>query len=394
MYLVPAELKEAIPRLRDLLNSKDDFIATSAAKALGVLGPHAQDAAPILLKKLDHPSQDMTFEAGQALVRVDPKGSIVSSTHIPTLVDALGHRSGTMRVWSAEALLKIGPAAAPNLITALRKHDNHYVRDAAAWVLGDIGLSNDDVVQVLTEALDDENSGVRESAARSVGRIGPNAQAAIPSLIRTLKDEDLFVSLWAIKALGAMGSEAKDAVPELIEILKSSKPGVTGRIPLHATIRTSGKLRERIAAPALEATSALGRIGSPAIPNLIQLLKYEKRIEVWKLALDALDYIGPEATKAGVQLLIEALRHGDNEIRRHAIHFLSTSGKHAHAAVPALIDALRDRDKSVRYGAAFALGKIGLASKEVLTALTAVLEDEHEDVRQVAAIALTLLSGK
>jgi len=97
------------------------------------------------------------------------------------------------------------------------------------------------------------------------------------------------------------------------------------------------------------ATVALGAIGEPAVPGLIDSLNLEKERPRWK-AETALKMIGAKA-------------------------------------VPALIEALRDKRGRVRQSAAFLLGE--LADPRAIEPLAAAMGDKDEDTRWKAATSLT-----
>lgn len=86
---------------------------------------------------------------------------------------------------AADALGRIGPAAVPGLIEALRSSDPT-VRRKAADVLGRLGSDAKDATPDLVRLLDDPDESVRKAAARTLGRIGPPAEEAVPALMRTL----------------------------------------------------------------------------------------------------------------------------------------------------------------------------------------------------------------
>ena len=87
---------------------------------------------------------------------------------------------------AADALGRIGAAAVPHLIQALRSRDP-LVRKQAAEVLARMGSDAREAVPDLIRLLDDEDESIRKAAARTLGRIGPDAAEAIPALMRNLQ---------------------------------------------------------------------------------------------------------------------------------------------------------------------------------------------------------------
>jgi HEAT repeat protein len=98
---------------------------------------------------------------------------------------------------------------------------------------------------------------------------------------------------------------------------------------------------------------ALGAVGTPAVPPLIQALGDRDR-DVCVAACRALGAIGDGQA---VPPLIQALGDGDSDVRAAACEALGEIGDGQ--AVPPLIQALRDRDRDVRVAACEALGAIG-----------------------------------
>src|SRR5262245_13179691 len=86
---------------------------------------------------------------------------------------------------ATDALGRIGAAAVPALVDALRSGDPA-MREKALEVLGRIGPDAEAAVPDLVQLLDDPDPAVRKSATRTLGRIGPAAEGAVPALMRSL----------------------------------------------------------------------------------------------------------------------------------------------------------------------------------------------------------------
>jgi hypothetical protein len=113
---------------------------------------------------------------------------------VAALIDALkGY------YWNAaSALVKIGVAAVPALIDALKDQDAE-VRTKAAYALGEIGLGHRcgaAGVPALINALKDQDAEVRGCAAEALGTIGEESKAAVPALIDALKDREKGWANW------------------------------------------------------------------------------------------------------------------------------------------------------------------------------------------------------
>jgi HEAT repeat protein len=130
---------------------------------------------------------------------------------------------------------------------------------------------------------------------------------------------------------------------------------------------------------------ALGAVGTPAVPPLIQALG-DGNSDVRKAACRALGAIGD---RQAVPPLIQALRHGNSDVRAAACEALGAIGDRR--AVPPLIQALRDRDSDVREAACEALVKIGAPA---VPHLIQALGDGDWHVREAACRALGAIGDR
>lgn len=95
------------------------------------------------------------------------------------------------------------------------------------------------------------------------------------------------------------------------------------------------------------AADALARIGTQAVPALIEAL-HDNKPRVRELAALALARMGPEA-ESSVPELIVALQDSDLEVQRSAARALGQIGPEANQAIPALLQTIRhEADLGVR----------------------------------------------
>ena len=167
------------------------------------------------------------------------------------------------------------------------------------------------------------------------------------------------------------------------------------------------------------------RIGPPAIPLLVELLR-DQRDHVRRSALNelidltpdieriqpalrralkdedvvvagdaarALGALGPRASPS-VRALVQTLSHEDPYVRIYAAEALSSIGPKASLATRNLASALGDPIPGVRWAAAEALGSIGPAAHSAVPQLIKALKDEYLYVRIFAAGALGRLGLK
>ena len=166
-------------------------------------------------------------------------------------------------------------------------------------------------------------------------------------------------------------------------------------------------LNDENEATRLNAAYALGGIGKPAIPTLIEALRQESKVS-WNRNLDRGDFTNPSQLDSiyglaamgepAVPTLTEVLGDTDWWTRAGAAAALGCMGEPAHGAVPALIEALKDDSEWVRRNAADTLGNIGPLSRSAVPALIEALGDNSpvsrwslsdSPLRENAMIALT-----
>jgi hypothetical protein len=117
-----------------------------------------------------------------------PTSTVAQASFGEPLVEAVPikpYAQWTEQEAAADALGRIGPAAVPALIEALRSPEAP-VRRKAAEVLGRMGPDAKQATPELIRLLDDSDEEVRKAATRTLGRIGPPASDAVPALMRSL----------------------------------------------------------------------------------------------------------------------------------------------------------------------------------------------------------------
>lgn len=199
----------------------------NALLILEVMGPDAKDAVPALLEivKLD---TGQTFATG-VLWKIDPKASIPyqirdlkrgnelekkyhafqlgvtgpdAKDAIPILTEMAraGGSVGRISAWAAEMVRGDYKAAAPLLLAGLKDSDN-YVSNFSTQTLERFGPQAKAAVPVLIEALADKTPRVRATAAATLGRIGPEAGSAVPAVQKAARDDNPEVAAAATTAL-------------------------------------------------------------------------------------------------------------------------------------------------------------------------------------------------
>ena len=128
------------------------------------------------------------------------------------------------------------------------------------------------------------------------------------------------------------------------------------------------------------------RIGPPAIPLLLELLRHEQ-VSFRRFAADALIDLAPD-TESIQPALRRSLRDEDAEVAGDAARALGALGKRATPSVRALVRALSHEDPYVRIYAAESLASIGPTAAAATRDLARAVGDPIPGVRWAACEAL------
>ena len=273
----------------------------------------------------------------------------------------------SVRGAAAEAIGKLGPAAAPALpalVAASRKAGNgssYYIQDA---IRGVSRKQPEAVVPLLIEALNDSGNTLtgRVVAAITLGAIGEPARSAMPDLKKaSIEGPD-----WLRKPAG-------DALVKISPDLDVSSPeGLSKAVAMLAGEDQPSQERAR---------NALAKVGATAVSQLLELLRTAPPEPVQVRALRTLREIvfrgGCQCAEAALSMLTElAAGASSAEVQREAVgalggyHTLTSSG--AGPVVEALTKALAN--PGARGEALSSLGSLGEKSASAVPAIQEILE--------------------
>jgi HEAT repeat protein len=268
----------AVPGLVRVLGEKgDEKVLSTVAEALGLMGPHARAAVPVLVELLRNQRDLLRVTTALAIWRIAK-----CECAVPILTGALDAGDDAVRWAAARALAEIGPSAksAVRALSRGLKGGDVYDREYAATALGCIGPGAKEAVGVLTMALKDREYKVRIAAAVALWRINHD-QVSVSALVKSVKSDDDLERERALEGLAAIGPAAKAATPVLLEALQGRDGSVVAG-----------------------AARALGNIGPDAkraVPLLIRALT-DGRPFVPERAEEALKRIDPvAAANAGLK---------------------------------------------------------------------------------------------
>jgi HEAT repeat protein/flagellar basal body rod protein FlgF len=131
--------KPAVPVLAELIGSTDRLVAQAAMEALGELGPTAEEAVPQLTVALTDRNPLVRLRAATTLGQIGEG----ASPAVPALANALGDQSEQVVAACAAALGRIGPRAmeAAPALQPLMAHESASVRSAVVMTLDQLGCN-------------------------------------------------------------------------------------------------------------------------------------------------------------------------------------------------------------------------------------------------------------
>lgn len=329
--------KAAVPALITALGDEQQDVRSTAALALGFIGPDAADAADELQQATQSDNELTKVAALWALEKVQPNEERLKTTTAQSLVGLLTSKDRDVRLAAANALLDLKPGpevTAPLVAKVLENADAETTADIldAAASLGKA------VVPRMVLGLDFE--AIRLPVIRVLGRIGPDAAEAVPALLKYANDENPKIRAEVLFTLGWIGPAAKDGVDAAIAGLTDEE--------------------EEVRVSAVFALGKMGPAAVAAVDTLKGLLDGDDKLFAgdcaWALVqIDSSDEIVAKC----VPLLIERLNSDQAFVRAEMANALATLGPKGKDALPALEKLKDDKDAGVREAVADAIKAIG-----------------------------------
>jgi HEAT repeat protein len=159
------------------------------------------------------------------------------------------------------------------------------------------------------------------------------------------------------KAIATVAGEGPRAIPRL-----------------KAAFRLHNKDKGEYDALHILVAEALGRMGEPALPTLLEILHGQDDEAASWVAWNGLPLMGSRAVPALVKI-IDSPQHAGTRLQVHAFDAIREIGPKAAAAVPALRNQLKRGGADIRRQAIIALKHIGPKAKAAVPDLIAVLDD-------------------
>jgi HEAT repeat protein len=183
-----AEAKAAVGMLNQALRDPEALVQVAAARALSRITPEkTPEMARLLIAHLKDKDELVRAEAIVSLFRMGPK----AKEAVAPLTDLLkSEKHPLIRSNAVMALEEIDPEAAVEPLNRALRDPEAHVRVVAADALSRITPEKaPEMIRLLIAHLKDKDANVRADAANSLARMGPKAKEAIAPLSDLLKTE-------------------------------------------------------------------------------------------------------------------------------------------------------------------------------------------------------------
>ena len=299
--------------------------------------------------------------------------------------------------------------------------EHWYIRKLACNTLENIGekAANDDVMNKLMAALQDESSDIRASACSALRKMGEKATATgvINSLMTALEDANESVRRESCEALGeiskkvtindvrnrivaALGDKSTSVRQKACEVLGKMGGETANNEVINALVSALGDDDTIVKRKAREALNKMAeKATTNDIINRLATALGDKDVNVRRRACIALaDLAEKAATNDIINRLVTAVGDDDGNVREKACKVLEQMGEKTATddVINRLVTALEDENGNVRWRACEALRKMGEKApiNYVINGLLIALRHERYDVRQDACKALGEISEK
>ena len=391
-----AAAKDALPALLRALDDNDKQVWSFAISAIANLGPDAKEAIPALIDGLGtRRTRGRDRDRRQAMTRSAFALSRIGAAAIPPLIEALKSDDNGLRAGAAKALAGMRGEAAPaipGLIANLKSEDD--VRSETAEALGAIGAV---AVKPLIDSLQAKEPRERAGAAMSLALIGAEARESGPVILDLAKTErDPQVRVALLGALQKIGVKPGEAVPLLVAGIQDDNEPVRHAAINALVLLRAGRdlsltaltilLKDENATTRQRAARVLGRMGPAAAPAVPALIEAARISPADGSIANALAEIGSDALPA----VLATLQGAPAPDAERLLSLLRGFGK---PAIPVLLEALKHPSPQVRAAAAKALGGMGRDAKSAAEPLFALASDTEAPVRAAALRALVALGA-
>ena len=324
------------------------------------------------------------------------------------------HSNETTADYAAEALVKIGKAAASALANVAVQNADTDSRIRAFNALARIGVDANESIPALLVCTHDQDQDIRYFAVETLVRVMRTPAEILATLIQCLDDSFADVQGAAVRGLGTIGPPAKAAVPKLRDMLSTQEHRREDRfsfVPLRADVAEAlGRIGVRDAETTarcevlLADEDALVRVAAALAcwrltddcERTLGILKKELHdqshpVRVTYAAVNALGEMGRHALPLGREL-ITLLKHSQAEVRWSAVNAIR-------CALPDeypdhILPLLQDESSVVRETVIKTLGADDANNVRYIDSIIAALDDHDPCVQRTALDVLYRMRGR
>jgi len=214
LYHLGPRADDAVTNLVRLLKGDDRYMARDATRALGAIGPAARWSVPAIVAQMTEPDNDIRTAFHMSLQAIGPAGS-AAIRPLADLMEHEEAMVRQFAAWSLGRVGGAATVVAPTLVTALDDNHHAVRVWAAWALARMDRHDATKCVPILKAGLAAEDVHIRQACAEALGRIGPAAAPAVGSLIHTMRDADAAVRMWTAWSLGRIGRQAAGAMGPL-----------------------------------------------------------------------------------------------------------------------------------------------------------------------------------
>lgn len=318
---------------------------------------------------------------------------------VPPLLDVFQSGTISRARLAAEVLCRIGPTVGPEAIRTLtqsfRDRWDYGHQPVTAKMLSQLGP---DALPTVLAMLDDPDRQVCSRTASELGEWASAAEPAVAKLVALLERDRADKHDVATSARRSLRKIGKPAVPGLLRLMKSNDPVLRGW-----AMNDLGEIGPEAAAAVTALTRGLDDsmtiLRVIAADSLVKIdpAQIERALPRLREGLGERDFVGSPSRAAealsrigaaAVPLLLDVLKTGRSSARSDAAEALGNISPVPVAAIPALVKALQDPDWHVRFGTVNGVKGFGPAAVPAVPALVTIMKDGDVDIRAATARAI------
>jgi len=323
----PQERLNNAALIEDRLQDKDTMVRLAAVNASGELG--GSITADHLASLASFRSTEKQVKIRRAAVQALGK---IGTAAVPQLLSYFQDEDDTIRHFAAETIGNIGGEDAASGAAELLQESSALVRRTALLALGKLQANGRDHAAEISEHLNDPDFAARLAAIQALSDLGASSEAG--AIADLCEDETKGLRQAAVSALAKMGSAGAAEALRFFDDKDYTVRAAAVRVfsPLHSKLSAefafpyaesvAAKINDEDWRVRIEAAKALGDLHASAYAAQVASLSSHPDVEVRRVAICALEKMGPAATPH----LGPFLQDGDEGIRRDALRISESAG--------------------------------------------------------------------